>query len=126
MKTVRSLTRWFALGICGSCLTAAHADQPTFTDMTEMARRLEAAEQRIIDLEARRLPVIEASHTLNTAWQDDDEDEARNSLADRVEVLGEGTRKAKRKGSQGQVGRGQEADPEMVRPYPRRLLGVPR
>ncbi len=76
MKTVKSLAKWFALGVCSSCLTTANAQQPTFTDMTEMARRLEAAEQRIIDLEARRLPVLEASHTFNAAWQDDDADDA--------------------------------------------------
>ena len=58
--------------------------QPAITDMTEMARRLEAAEQRIIDLEAHRLPAVETTSALTNRWQDDHDDDG---LADRVEAL---------------------------------------
>ena len=101
------------VGISSCWLTVAHAEEPAVSETTEISRRLEEAEQRIGDLEARRLPAVGVSHTLNTAWNQDD---AEDSLADRVESLEKALEKQKGKGSEGQVGQGQEADAEMVRP----------
>jgi phosphate-selective porin OprO/OprP len=89
----RTLSRWFALGICSCGLSSVQAQSPDSMEMTEMARRLEAAERRIVELEARRLPAVEAVQIFNTDWQGaedpaaSEETGAAESLADRVEAL---------------------------------------
>jgi phosphate-selective porin OprO/OprP len=91
---VRTLFRWLVLGVCCCSPGIVQAQQPDATEVTEMSRRLEAAERRIAELEARRLPAVEGNEMFNVAWQDagDDagaEEAGAESLADRITALEE-------------------------------------